>query len=248
MGSTRGRPGSVRLSPAPPPTLVVSRWTSGRWALHPCRAAWRTSPSTCARPPAAAALRDGVDATTRRPPSPPRRAGGGGDALGAGGRAARKPRGKEGRERSLCFPELRKSRAAGGPPGRGPRVPPRSPNQKRKEPGRRCPATRSQEVATRLRAGGPPLGDFTGFATSPGGLCPPHLHRAAALPPAALPTPRLPAGPGLPAVAELRSRRPRQRARAAAPRAGTCAAPAPAARAARPAGPSALPAARCCAS
>lgn len=173
---------------------------------------------------------------------------GGGDALGAGGRAARKPRGKEGRERSLCFPELRKSRAAGGRPGRGPRGPPRSPNQKRKEPGRRCPAVpaaRSQ-VATRLRAGGPPLRDFTGFAKSPGGLRP--SHRAAALPPAALPTPRLPAGPGLPAVAELRYRRPRLRARAAAPRAGTCAAPAPAARAARPAAPSALPAARCCAS
>lgn len=78
--------------------------------------------------------------------------------------------------------------------------------------------------------------------------CAPHPHRAAALPPAALPTPRLPAGPGRPAVAELRSRRPRQRARAAAPRAGTCAAPAPAARAAQPAAPSALPAARCCAS
>lgn len=75
MGSTRGRPGSVRLSPAPPPTLVVSRWTSGRWALHPCRAAWRTSPSTCARPPAAAALRDGVDATTLSPATRGRRGG-----------------------------------------------------------------------------------------------------------------------------------------------------------------------------
>lgn len=224
--------------------------------------AWRTSPNRSAR--SRAAGRDAVDVTTRRSRSPWRRAGGGTTQRKPSGFEPRYPGNPEGRRRGgeelILFSGVAQGAGRRGLTGTAwAGIPAASragrPNQKRKEPGPPQPRRRVRgEVAARgASRRGPPLCDFTGFATSPGRPRPTHPRPPPRrqLPRSALrASPPSGAGPAPPSRS-LGSARPP----AAVHR--TCAAPASRRRgAARPPAPrpgsverSALPAvaARCCA-
>lgn len=257
VGVTRGRPAWPGLSATQ--TRVFFRWTPSRWPCPPCRVAPGIIRAHFSRTPsagaAAAALRGAADATPRWPASPPRRAGSAtraGKPSGPVGWYPGTPEGRRGREELIGFlPSCATASAAGRavPPASQSRRPPPSPNQKRKEPRAAGRSSRASKPA------GPPLCDFTRFATSPGRPGPtypgppprrarPPALPALPLPPGPGPCPRRRGAPVRPPVAV--------RAVAAARRAGTWRPPPPAAARSSPApGPAerrALPAARCCAS
>lgn len=204
------------------------------------------------------------------------RAGGGTTERKPSGFEARhpgNPEGKRGREALMRFPGVAQGqgrRGGLGPSGRAfPPLPPpggRTKSERSRSPPLRppppAPRSRSPGVAfagrspRACKSAGPPLCDFTRFATSPGRPRPTHSRAASSQPAASLRSPRFPylRGRACPAVAEPPSRPPvAVRAVAAAPRVGTCAEPTSQQRRAAPrSGPAErsalLVAARCCAS